>query len=920
MDFKAVESKWQKRWEKAELGRPAKKGKKFFMHFAYPGISGYQHVGHMRGFTYTDVICRYKRMTGHSVFFPVGTHATGNQAIGFANKVRNRDEKWLSYLAANGYPMDNIKDLEDVGKVVSYFNQNYIDNWKRYGFLADWNSFTCTVFPEYGKFIEWQFKKLNGAKLLVKKPYFATFCPNCGPVAVDPSETDISKGGGAQKHEYTLIKFKLKDAYLVAATLRPETMYGQTNLWVDPAAEYSMANIGDEIWICSPQCVEKLKNQKDGVREFGKICGDELIGKQVNAPAAGRKIPILPCKFCDPNVGTGIVTSVPSDAPYDYMALRDLQKDGDTEALKIKPIPIIASKDYGELPAVTICEDMKIKDQNDPRLEEATKIIYKTGFHTGVMNKNCGEFAGMPVEKAKELVKKKLIKEGSADILYDLSEEVVCRCGGTVVIKKVPDQWFIKYSDKKLTESSKKHANTMKICPQEYADNLPGVLDWFQDRACARLGNWLGTKLPFDPRWTIEPIADSTLYPAYYVVSRFVNAKKLKLADLTEEFFDYVFLGKGRPKNGTWKDVKEEFDYWYPVDMNLGGKEHQTVHFPVYIMNHVAVLRKEHWPRGIFVNYWITGEGGKISKSKGGAAATPQEAANMYGVDTMRLFYSHVGSPHADILWNEDTVVSYKSHIHGIHETVKLLKDMKGTRVTGLEKWLLSRANSKLKEYVKHMDDYNLRKAVDLMLFDFEADLNRYQKRGGECGKAVREALEIWLKALTPFVPHVCEECWEMLGNKDMISKDQLPKVAENKIDARLEAEEDYVHTVLRDIDEIRKIAKIEKPSKISIFVTPEWKYKVYEAAAEGTDLKKIMQTPLKKHGNALVGYFQKLLKRKPLDELQTTAAAELDALKASAKFIESEHGCKVEVDSAERVNHPKASSAEPGKPGILIE
>ncbi|MCK4717702.1 MAG: class I tRNA ligase family protein, partial [Thermoplasmata archaeon] len=74
-----VEKKWQDRWAEAKLGEAEPDGReKFFLIFAYPGVSGYLHVGHMRGFTYSDIICRYKRMQGYNVLFPVGSHATGN--------------------------------------------------------------------------------------------------------------------------------------------------------------------------------------------------------------------------------------------------------------------------------------------------------------------------------------------------------------------------------------------------------------------------------------------------------------------------------------------------------------------------------------------------------------------------------------------------------------------------------------------------------------------------------------------------------------------------------------------------------------------------------------------------------------------------------------------------------------------------
>ncbi|MCK4327979.1 MAG: leucine--tRNA ligase [Candidatus Diapherotrites archaeon] len=924
-DFSAAEKKWPEKWEglgasmqadaDAKSASPPR-DKKFFMHFAYPGISGYQHVGHMRGFSYTDIICRYKRMTGHSVFFPIGTHATGNQALGFASKVKKKDKTWLDYLEANGYPMNEIKKMESVDTVVDYFNKNYQENWRLFGFLADFNSFTCTTYPEYQKFIQWQFRKLNGLGLLVQKPYYATFCPNCGPVAVDPSETDISRGGTAEKHEYTLLKFKLGSDYIVAATLRPETVFGQTNLWADPCQEYVKVKVGNETWICSPQCAEKLSFQKEGVKTIAKTSGSELIGLKALAPGVDREIPILPSKFVDPNVGTGLVTSVPSDAPYDWMALHDLQKEGKHKDIKV--IPIIKSRGWGDTAALRICGQMKIKDQNDPRLEDATKEIYKSGFHTGVMNENCGEYAGMPVERAKDQVKEWLISENKADIMYDLSEEVVCRCGGHVVVKLIPDAWFINYADEELTLKSKGHAEGMDIMPGQYKENIEGVLDWFQERACARLGNWLGTPLPFDEKWTIEPISDSTLYPAFYVVSRFVNNGELKTEDLTEEFFDYVFLakGKGRP---AWDKVRKEFDYWYPVDINLGGKEHQTVHFPVYIMNHVAILPADKWPRGIFVNYWIVGKGGKISKSKGGASASPQEAAKRFSVDGLRLYYAHVGSPHTDIEWDEDTAFSYKSHIEGIYSLVHRFKGFDKAS-SPMDAWLVSRFNTRLKQYTKAMEKYDLRTAVGSMLFDFQRELAWYEKRGGN-SKAAKAIVMDWLKCLTPFIPFVAEECWEMLGCKGLVSTQEIPAADETKIDARAELAEEITRSVEQDILHVIRLAKIQ-PKKITLFVAPAWKRTAWEKArslGRKTLMPELMKLPeLKsKEGAAFAGFLQK-----KFHELRDIPgeAEEKEALETAAGYLSGKFNSKVEVVLASASKPPKSKNAVPGKPAILVE
>ena len=363
--------------------------------------------------------------------------------------------------------------------------------------------------------------------------------------------------------------------------------------------------------------------------------------------------------------------SVPAHAPYDYVALRDL-------GMPVEPIVIIKIQGY-EIPAKEIVEKMGIKNQTEyEKLEEATEIIYKEEFHKGIMNENCREYEGMKVNEAKEEIKNDLLLTNQAIIMREFSKRVVCRCGEEVVIKKIPDQWFIKYSDEELTEKSKEWVKNMNIYPKDYKEELPKILEWYGDRACIRQGSWLGTPFPFDEKWVIEPISDSTLYPAYYIISKYVNEGKINVEEMNDDFFDYVFLGKGEAKNEIWEEIRKEFDYWYPVDINLGGKEHKTVHFPVFIMNHVAIMPQKYWPKGIFVNWWITQKAGaKISKSKGGAEPIP-DAVERYGVDAMRLYYAHIGSPFVDIEWDAEAVESYKKRIIKLWELFEKLIGLDG--------------------------------------------------------------------------------------------------------------------------------------------------------------------------------------------------------------------------------------------------
>ena len=111
-DYVQIEKKWQKRWFEEKIYESKKKqGKKFFIHFAYPGVSGYLHVGHMRGFTYCDIIARYKRMKGYDVLFPAGFHASGIPSIGFARKVERNDPQTMESLKEYGCDDGTIEKL-----------------------------------------------------------------------------------------------------------------------------------------------------------------------------------------------------------------------------------------------------------------------------------------------------------------------------------------------------------------------------------------------------------------------------------------------------------------------------------------------------------------------------------------------------------------------------------------------------------------------------------------------------------------------------------------------------------------------------------------------------------------------------------------------------------------------------------------
>ncbi len=964
-DYAEMEKKWQSKWAEKKLNESERQdGKpKFMLIFAYPGLTGYLHVGHLRGYTYADALGRYKRMTGYNVLFPVGTHATGNGAISLASKIARKDEKTVDYLLRNGCSEEEIDKLKEPMDVVNFFNNVYQnDYWKRFGFLADWRRFTCTLYPDYGKFIEWQFTKLKEKGLLVQKPYYAPFCPVHGPVAVDPSETDISKGGLAETQEYTLLKFWCEERkfFLVAATLRPETIFGQVCFWARPDMEYSIVKKDGERWVVSPQCAEKMSLQFDGVEEVGRIAGKDLIGLTCTAPMIHKQIPVFPADFVDPDVGTGLVTSCPSDAPDDWNSLQVAKANPElTEKYGIPkdivdavvPVSIISIKGYGDFPAQSIIEKMKIPSVKDPAkfrelMDEAKKQVYKDGYHMGVMKDVCGEFSGMRVEEAKDKIQQAMLASKEAEIFRDLTEEVVCRCGQRVHIKRIDDQWFINYADRQLTDSTKEHCRDMTIFPAQYYENVQGVLDWYRERACVRLGNWLGTRFPFDNKWIIEAISDSTLYPLFYTISLYSNTKQITPEQMTPEFFDYVVLEKGEPSavaGSTGIDqellekIRKDVHYWYPLDINLGGKEHMTVHFPVFLMNHRAILPDDMQPKGIIVNWYVTGKNkDKISKSKGGAQPIPGAVAK-FGADSMRLYYAHVASMFVDVEWDEDLVFTYKQKLENIMSSVEDLINAEADVPSGdIDAWLLSRFNTHVSEIRAAMDRYDLRQMATVVYYDMSNDMRWYARRGGKNRDTVMQALRIWINAMMPITPHVAEELWSEAGFEGLVSEAQFPEADDSKRNAAAEYGEGLVQEVIGDVNEIKKMAKTEV-SKAVIYTTPMWKVGVMKdaiAMAEAGNLtipdltKRCMADEnLKKRGKETSDFVKKIavdLMRSNLKDKKALADLDEEALLKSAKdFIASETGMETEIYGADEENKfdpsNKARVAVPGRPAIYL-
>ncbi|MCD6547808.1 MAG: leucine--tRNA ligase [Nanoarchaeota archaeon] len=942
VNFQEIEKKWQDAWEREKIfeANPNEK-RKFFVTVPYPYTSGPFHIGHGRTYTIADIFVRYHRMKGENVLWPMAFHVTGTPVLAISRRIESEEKEFIklfeSYVKLHEKDETKVKEIVKSfvkpENVMQYFASTFIKDFKSLGCSIDWRRKFTTNDPEYNKFIEWQFQKLNELGFIKKGEYPVLYCPNCKNAV---GEDDIKSGDQikAEVGEWLLWKFPFEDKFVVCATLRPETIFGVTNLWINPDGAYVEAKVNGEIWIISKEAAEKLLFQGRKVEILREFLGKELIDKKVKSPIEDRELPILEGKFVDTKSGSGVVFSVPAHAPYDWIALQDLKKIG--KAKDVEPISIINIKGYSEFPAKDACEKLNVKTQEEKeKLEKATEEIYKAEFYYGVLNEKCGEFAGKRISEVKEDVIKVFRKQGKLDVMYDVfakEKPVYCRCGGEIVVSILKDQWFIDYGNEEWKKLARECLKKMEVIPEIYRKLFEDTIEWLHERPAARKRG-LGTKLPFDKEWIIESLSDSTIYMAFYTVIHHIRKNKIQYEKLTPEFWDYVFLDKGDVKElskkleideDVLKNMHDEFNYWYPLDLRHTAIAHITNHLTFFIFNHAAIFPKKHWPKRITLNELLIREGRKMSKSLGNViplAIVPEK----YGTDLFRMYMAYGADLSSVFDWRETDVSSLKGKLLQFFNIIVSEKESEYLE-DNATKWLLSRFNKNLKEATNALEKYSPRQYVQNAFFNIINDITYFKRRTKNRGVLKEKIFPKWVKLLSPVIPHICEELWQILGNKSFVSLEKWPEFNENEINEEAEAGEELVKNLISDINEVIKLVGKE-PKKIKLFVAESWKYLLYKIVKENdkefkTLMKKAMEEDeIKKHGKEASSLLQKILKdRRKIPEFLISKEKEFEILKDAKEFLESEFACKFEISHSEESKEQKAKNALPNKPAILVE
>lgn len=715
---------------------------------------------------------------------------------------------------------EEIPEFADPLKWLEFFPPFGISDLKAFGSAIDWRrSFiTTSVNPFYDAFIRWQFNRLKegGRIKFGKRP--TVFSILDGQVCADH---DRASGEGVGPQEYTIIKLRVLDfpdtsplacealagkrdrIFLGPATLRPETMYGQTNCFVLPDGDYGAYElVNGDIIIVSDRAARGMAHQDLLAAPWGKhpclvtMKGKDLLGLPLHAPnAVYERVYTLPLLSISMGKGTGVVTSVPSDAPDDYAALRELQekplyreKFGLTAEM-VEPfavVPIIEIEGYGNASAVVMCDRLNIKSPKDTdKLKAAKDEVYLKGFYEGIML--VGECQGMKVCDAKPIIRQSMIDAGTALSYYEPESKVMSRSGDECVVA-LTDQWYLAYDDVEWQQQilSHIHGSSFSSYNEKIMEKFDFVIGWLKEWACCRQFG-LGTKLPWDEQFVIESLSDSTIYMAYYTIIHHLqgSAKESLIGAnsqidpslLTDDVFNYIFLHHNYPANcGIPEDIlqqmRSEFEYWYPMDLRVSAKDLIPNHLTMCLYNHAEIWkdRPEMWPRSIYCNGHIMVDAEKMSKQKGNFLMMLQSVEE-FSADATRFALADAGDTMEDA--NFDRSVANQAIISLFIEE-EWVKSVVADRKNGnLRNGDMMFMDSAFMNEIDYIIDLTARKFESMCYRDglhqcwFEAMLVRdlYRDWSSRCNIPMHEAvltrfIEATVVMMAPICPHWSENIW----------------------------------------------------------------------------------------------------------------------------------------------------------------
>lgn len=738
-NFEKIEKKWQQKWEDEKRFKVTEESSKpkYYTLEMFPYPSGNLHMGHVRNYSIGDVVARFKKMNGYNVLHPMGWDSFGLPAENAAIKHGANPKDWT---------LSNIDNMRE--------------QLKSMGISYDWDREVATCKQDYYKWTQWMFLQLYKNNLAYKKKSYVNWCPSCQTVLAneqvvngkcercksevgkkdleqwffsitkyaDRLLNDIDKLKGWPEKVKTMqanwigkskgaeVNFKVDgmDKTLTVYTTRPDTIYGVTFMVIAPESPIAKELIlGSETekecrdFIHRMQFIKDIDRASTDVEKEGVFTGRYVIN-----PLTDKKVPLYLANYVLMDYGTGVVMAVPAHDQRDFDFARKYNL----------PIDVVISPDGSDISG----------DSLDTAFE-AEGIMINSGEFTGMNNREA-------LPKMIEYMDKKGI--GKTKVNYRLRDWLISRqryWGAPIPIIYCEDCGAVPVNESDLPV----------ILPEDVEFTGLGkspltTSESFKHAPCPKCGK-MGTR-EMD---TMDTFVCSSWY----------------------------FLRYCDPKNTELPFDKKKTDYWMNVDQYIGGVEHAILHllyarFFTKALCDLGYISCDEPFENLLTQGMVLKDGTKMSKSLGNVVS-PEEIISKYGADTARLFILFAAPPERDLEWSDTAVEGSYRFLNRVFKYITDNKD-----IIDLDAKCDVASLSKEDKALRYTLNYSIKKATDdiSIRFNFNTAIscimelvNALYSYNGKNDALISEASKALIIMLAPFVPHITEELWQIVGGKGSV-------------------------------------------------------------------------------------------------------------------------------------------------------
>jgi len=722
-NFKEIEEKWQKIWEKESSFRvsvnPDKK--KYYVLEMFPYPSGKIHMGHVRNYTIGDVAARFKMLEGYNVIHPMGFDAFGQPAENAAIKNKTKPDSWTHKC---------ILDMET--------------ELRKMGFSYDWDREISTCDADYYKWNQWIFLKMFERGLAYKKASGVNWCPTCQTTLANEEVID---GGCWRCHEKVELRdleqwylkiteykerllddlkqlnnwpdrviamqsnwigksqgveiyFKLKnsDITIPVFTTRQDTIFGATYIVLAPEHPLVKELIkGKSQEKDALKLIDKVLKESKVVRAASDVKKEGVFtGSFAINPVNNEEVPIWIADYVLMEYGTGAIMAVPTHDQRDFLFAKEHKL----------PMRIV----------------IKGPDSKEGMIE---------AYEGEGIQVNSGEFNGLKNQEAKHKIAQWMENKG---------------------IGRIQTHWRLR----DWLISRQRYWGTP--IPIIYCAKCGVVGVPYQD---------LPVQLPKDAPFTGEGGSPLGKVKEFVEVKcPNCNGHARRETDTMATFFDssWYFLRFCSPKFDQNPFEIKDAEYWMTVDQYIGGIEHAILHllysrFFTKFFKDLGMVKFDEPFNRLLTQGMVLKDGEVMSKSKGNIV-DPDSMIKKYGADSLRLFILFAAPPETELEWDDRGLEGASKFLNRIWRIQDNLKEKADTELLRILHKTIKKVSDDYREFKFNTAIASLMELTNA-IYQYKADKNVFFSL---------------ITMISPIAPHFSEELWQGIGNKESIFKSKWPE------------------------------------------------------------------------------------------------------------------------------------------------